>query len=130
MGTTEHFGLHYVNFSDPERQRTPKASAAFYKSIIESNGFLRTGAATVGTESIDTILAARSTRKVTSLNAIATPTSKPTGKAATVKPDTQCVISHENNSQKDTTNGSSHLTLKTGSIITGLLTLITLLLLR
>ena len=41
MGTTEHFGLHYVNFSDPERPRTPKASAAFYRSIIEANGFLK-----------------------------------------------------------------------------------------
>ena len=39
MGTTEHFGLHYVNFSDPERPRTPKESAAFYRSIIENNGF-------------------------------------------------------------------------------------------
>lgn len=39
MGTTEHFGLHYVNFSDPERPRTPKASAAFYRSVIENNGF-------------------------------------------------------------------------------------------
>ena len=43
MGTTEHFGLHYVNFSDPERPRTPKASAAFYRSVIENNGFLKDG---------------------------------------------------------------------------------------
>ncbi|XP_052799780.1 lactase/phlorizin hydrolase-like isoform X2 [Mya arenaria] len=42
-GYSEHFGLHYVNFSDPNRPRTPKASAAFYTSIIEDNGFHREG---------------------------------------------------------------------------------------
>ena len=46
MGTSEHFGLHYVNFSDPERPRTPKASAAFYRSVIENNGFLKKGVTT------------------------------------------------------------------------------------
>ena len=50
MGTTEHFGLHYVNFSDPERPRTPKASAAFYRSIIEANGFLKEGHSIDNTE--------------------------------------------------------------------------------
>lgn len=40
-GYSEHFGLHYVNFSDPERQRTPKASAAYFTSIIEENGFVK-----------------------------------------------------------------------------------------
>ena len=40
-GYSERFGLHYVNFTDPERPRTPKASAAFYSSIIENNGFVR-----------------------------------------------------------------------------------------
>lgn len=42
-GYSEHFGLHYVNFSDPNRVRTPKASAAYYTSIIEANGFLKPG---------------------------------------------------------------------------------------
>ena len=30
-GFSVHFGIHYVNFSDPQRPRTPKASAAFYR---------------------------------------------------------------------------------------------------
>lgn len=38
-GYSERFGLHYVNFSDPARPRTPKASARYYRSIIEKNGF-------------------------------------------------------------------------------------------
>eukprot|EP00105_Crassostrea_gigas_P000747 XP_011412672.1 PREDICTED: lactase-like protein [Crassostrea gigas] len=38
-GYSERFGLHYVNFSDPARPRTPKASARYYRSIIENNGF-------------------------------------------------------------------------------------------
>jgi len=28
-----------VNFTDPKRARTPKASATYYRSIIEDNGF-------------------------------------------------------------------------------------------
>lgn len=39
-GFSERFGLHFVNFSDPQRPRTPKLSASFYKSLIENNGFL------------------------------------------------------------------------------------------
>lgn len=39
-GYSEHFGLHYVNFSDPERPRTPKLSAKYYTSVIINNGFL------------------------------------------------------------------------------------------
>ena len=39
-GYTERFGLHYVNFSDPARPRTPKASARWYKQVIKDNGFL------------------------------------------------------------------------------------------
>ena len=39
QGYSERFGLHYVNFSDPARPRTPKASAKYYTSIIENNGF-------------------------------------------------------------------------------------------
>ena len=30
-GYDEKFGLHYVNFSDPERPRTAKASAVEYR---------------------------------------------------------------------------------------------------
>ncbi|XP_064651252.1 myrosinase 1-like [Lineus longissimus] len=38
-GYTEHFGLHSVDFDDPERKRTAKASALFYAGIIRKNGF-------------------------------------------------------------------------------------------
>ena len=38
-GYTEQFGIHYVNFSDPERPRKPKLSAQFYKALIADNGF-------------------------------------------------------------------------------------------
>lgn len=38
-GYSEHFGLHYVNFSDPTRPRTAKASARFYRELITNNGF-------------------------------------------------------------------------------------------
>lgn len=39
-GYSERFGLHYVNFSDPARPRTPKASARFLRDLISDNGFL------------------------------------------------------------------------------------------
>ncbi|CAH1244518.1 LCT [Branchiostoma lanceolatum] len=38
-GYTERFGLHYVDFTDPHRPRTPKQSAKFYSDIIANNGF-------------------------------------------------------------------------------------------
>lgn len=38
-GYTEPFGLYHVNVSDPARPRTPKASADYYRSVIEDNGF-------------------------------------------------------------------------------------------
>jgi len=40
-GYTERFGLHWVNFSDPDRTRIQKDSAKFYKSVVEANGFVR-----------------------------------------------------------------------------------------
>ncbi|XP_010210648.1 PREDICTED: lactase-phlorizin hydrolase [Tinamus guttatus] len=39
MGYSLKFGLHYVDFEDSNRPRTPKASASFYSSVIENNGF-------------------------------------------------------------------------------------------
>ena len=38
-GYTTPFGLHYVNFSDPERTRVPKDSAKFFKKLISNKGF-------------------------------------------------------------------------------------------
>ncbi|KAM9235811.1 lactase/phlorizin hydrolase [Leptosomus discolor] len=38
-GYSLKFGLHHVNFQDSNRPRTPKASAYFYSSVIEKNGF-------------------------------------------------------------------------------------------
>uniref|UniRef100_H2Y3C5 beta-glucosidase n=1 Tax=Ciona intestinalis TaxID=7719 RepID=H2Y3C5_CIOIN len=35
-GYSERFGLHWVNFTDPERPRIPKKSASYYKSLAES----------------------------------------------------------------------------------------------
>jgi len=38
-GYSERFGLHFVDFSDPKRPRTPKSSAKFYSEVIKNNGF-------------------------------------------------------------------------------------------
>ncbi|NXK87841.1 LPH hydrolase, partial [Formicarius rufipectus] len=38
-GYSLRFGLHHVDFEDSNRPRTPKASAYFYSSVIEKNGF-------------------------------------------------------------------------------------------
>uniref|UniRef100_A0AAY4DK00 Lactase n=1 Tax=Denticeps clupeoides TaxID=299321 RepID=A0AAY4DK00_9TELE len=37
QGYSERFGLHYVNFDDMDRPRTPKESAYVYSQIIENN---------------------------------------------------------------------------------------------
>nr|XP_003405907.2 lactase-phlorizin hydrolase [Loxodonta africana] len=39
-GYSQKFGLHYVNFNDSSKPRTPRRSAYFFTSIIEKNGFL------------------------------------------------------------------------------------------
>ena len=39
-GYSEKFGLHWVDFDDPDRPRVPKASARWYTSLIKDNGFL------------------------------------------------------------------------------------------
>ena len=38
-GYTQKFGIYQVNFTDPNRTRTPKHSAAAYSQIIKDNGF-------------------------------------------------------------------------------------------
>lgn len=39
MGYGNRFGLHHVDFSDPERPRTAKASARTFAQIVKNNGF-------------------------------------------------------------------------------------------
>ncbi|XP_077436051.1 lactase/phlorizin hydrolase-like isoform X1 [Vanacampus margaritifer] len=41
QGYSQRFGLHHVNFEDPDRPRTPKQSAYFYSQVIKQNGFGR-----------------------------------------------------------------------------------------
>ncbi|XP_053327174.1 lactase/phlorizin hydrolase [Spea bombifrons] len=41
-GYSQRFGLHYVDFENANRQRTPKESAYLFSNIIESNGFPQT----------------------------------------------------------------------------------------
>jgi len=39
QGYSEHFGLHHVDYSDPKRKRTPKASAKFDTEVFKNRGF-------------------------------------------------------------------------------------------
>ncbi|XP_011669546.2 cytosolic beta-glucosidase [Strongylocentrotus purpuratus] len=39
QGYSNRFGLHHVDFTDPLRRRTPKASAQTYATIVRDNGF-------------------------------------------------------------------------------------------
>lgn len=39
-GYSLRFGLYRVDFEDPQRKRTPKLSARYYKKVIQDNGFL------------------------------------------------------------------------------------------
>lgn len=40
-GYSERFGLHYVDFTNPQRPRTPKASARYFTKLITDNGFVQ-----------------------------------------------------------------------------------------
>ena len=37
---SEKFGMHSVDFNDPNRPRTSKASSRFFKEIADNNGFV------------------------------------------------------------------------------------------
>ncbi len=45
-GYTQMFGMHRVNYSDPNRQRTPKDSSIWYANIIKNNGFVQSSSST------------------------------------------------------------------------------------
>ncbi|KAL3857520.1 hypothetical protein ACJMK2_012180 [Sinanodonta woodiana] len=74
-GYTERFGLHYVNFSDPERPRTPKASAHFYTSVIENNGFNKPSNETSGSIKATTTPLCEQNKITTPKNQVITKTS-------------------------------------------------------
>ncbi|XP_077982792.1 cytosolic beta-glucosidase-like isoform X2 [Glandiceps talaboti] len=38
-GYKMRFGLHFVDFNDPNRSRKPKSSAALFRDIVQNNGF-------------------------------------------------------------------------------------------
>ena len=38
-GYTEKFGLHYVNMTDPARERVQKQSAKYFSKLVRVNGF-------------------------------------------------------------------------------------------
>uniref|UniRef100_A0A914DBU3 Beta-glucosidase n=1 Tax=Acrobeloides nanus TaxID=290746 RepID=A0A914DBU3_9BILA len=37
-GYAVRFGIHYIDFNDPELKRIPKASAKWYKMVIKERG--------------------------------------------------------------------------------------------
>lgn len=39
QGYSEKFGLHYVDFDDPDRPRETKDSAKWFKKLINTNGW-------------------------------------------------------------------------------------------
>ena len=41
-GYSEKFGLHYVDFNDPNRPRKVKRSATWFRDLIRDNGFPKT----------------------------------------------------------------------------------------
>ena len=38
-GYAEKFGLHYVDFEDPDRPRKTKQSAKWFRNLIKDNGW-------------------------------------------------------------------------------------------
>ncbi|XP_071963684.1 myrosinase 1-like [Antedon mediterranea] len=51
-GYSQRFGLHHVDFDDPDRPRTPKDSALFYRDLIASNAFVINSAVFIRTSSM------------------------------------------------------------------------------
>ncbi|XP_077129154.1 lactase/phlorizin hydrolase-like [Ranitomeya variabilis] len=69
QGYRQRYGLHYVNFNDGNRHRTPKESAYQFSNIIEKNGFPKTKLMKFGSSS----LTLSNSRKLTPLPASEVP---------------------------------------------------------
>ena len=41
INNRERFGLHLVDFDDPDIPRIPKESSKYFKQIVENNGFIQ-----------------------------------------------------------------------------------------
>lgn len=53
-GYSERFGLHYVDFNDPDRARVAKDSAKWFKQLIRDNAFIETTTAPPTTQPAQT----------------------------------------------------------------------------
>ncbi len=40
LSFSDKFGVHSVDFDDPERPRTPKESSRYLADIVKTNGFV------------------------------------------------------------------------------------------
>ncbi|KAK3933253.1 Lactase-phlorizin hydrolase [Frankliniella fusca] len=78
FGYAHKFGLHYVDFSDPNRPRTPKMSAAFYKKLIRDRKVPKDGEVEFSTEA-PTVMPTKDT-PMTSDSSTATPPGSSTAK--------------------------------------------------
>ncbi|XP_060578197.1 lactase/phlorizin hydrolase-like [Ruditapes philippinarum] len=120
-GYSERFGLHYVNFSDPERPRTPKLSAAYYRSIIEDNGFLKNGESSSHRNNYNITCHTQTTpHSITSTTNLPRTMQQSTGKANTKIGTTSVnstVITEKNTANTIGTTKASETTAKSSPVI-------------
>jgi hypothetical protein len=120
-GYSERFGLHYVNFSDPERPRTPKLSAAYYRSIIEDNGFLKKGESSSHRNNYNITCHTQTTpHSGTSTTKLPSTMQQSTGKANTKMGTTSVkatVITDKNTAKTIGTTKASEATAKSSPVI-------------
>jgi hypothetical protein len=120
-GYSERFGLHYVNFSDPVRPRTPKLSAAYYRSIIEDNGFLKNGESSSHRNNYNITCHTQTTpHSITSTTKLPRTMQQSTGKANTKTGTTSvnsAVITMTNTANTIGTTKASETTAKSSPVI-------------